>query len=96
MDPDILKFFGVMATLALTGVIGYAGIVVVNGIHRRISRAQQRELEPGELDAIRAHLAEVDGLRERVGELEERLDFAERLLAQHAEAPRIPATHERS
>jgi hypothetical protein len=34
--------------------------------------------------------AEVDQLRNRMGELEERLDFAERLLAQQREQARLP------
>jgi Tfp pilus assembly protein PilN len=96
MDQDILKFFGVMMTLVMTGVIGYTGVVLVNSVHRRITRRRAADLEPGELDAIRAQLADVDELRARLSELEERLDFAERLLAQQAEAPRIAAHHERS
>lgn len=35
-------------------------------------------------------LDEVDGLRDRVGELEERLDFAERLLARQRDAAPLP------
>lgn len=35
-------------------------------------------------------LAEVDHLRERMGELEERLDFTERLLAQQRDAAELP------
>jgi hypothetical protein len=35
-------------------------------------------------------LDEVDGLRDRVGELEERLDFAERLIAQQRDVAGIP------
>jgi hypothetical protein len=34
--------------------------------------------------------AELDALRQRVGELEERLDFAERVLAQSEPAMRLP------
>jgi len=34
--------------------------------------------------------AEVDDLRDLVGELQERLDFAERLLAQQRERPGLP------
>jgi hypothetical protein len=35
-------------------------------------------------------LAELQGLQTRVAELEERLDFAERLLARQREAERLP------
>lgn len=34
---------------------------------------------------------ELDGLRARVGELEERLDFTERMLAQQQDRSRLPA-----
>lgn len=55
-----------------------------------LARALARRLEGrgsadaalrGELEQIQHRLAEVDALQMRVGELEERLDFAERLLA---------------
>ena len=41
-----------------------------------------------------AHLAEVEDLRGRLADVEERLDFAERLLAQAREADQLPGgTH---
>ena len=36
-------------------------------------------------DDMQARLAEIDDLRQRVAELEERVDFTERLLAKHRE-----------
>ncbi len=42
-----------------------------------------------EVDQLHQRLAEMDALQLRVGELEERLDFAERLLAQHREPDRL-------
>jgi Tfp pilus assembly protein PilO len=68
-----------------------------------IARALARRLEgkapvspalQGELDQMHQRLAEVDALQQRVAELEERLDFAERLLARgdsQATLPRGPA-----
>ena len=44
-----------------------------------------RELEAGGLEALEA---EVTRLRQEVGEMQERMDFAERLLAQRPEAGR--------
>lgn len=35
------------------------------------------------------HVASIDDLQRRVGELEERLDFAERMLAQHRDAAQL-------
>lgn len=53
-------------------------------------RASGREIATlrAELDA---KLGQVDGLTSRVAELENRLDFAERLLAQRVEVPAHPA-----
>ena len=55
-------------------------------------RLQQRpggsELQDG-LEALEALEAEVSTLRQELGETQERLDFAERLLAQEAEARRV-------
>jgi len=42
-----------------------------------------------EVEQLQARLAEVEGLQHRVIELEERLDFAERLLAQRREPERL-------
>lgn len=44
-----------------------------------------------EQEELQAKVAELDDLKRRVGELEERLDFAERLLAQKRESgpPRL-------
>ncbi len=47
--------------------------------------ALQREVEQ-----LQHRLAEVETLQTRVGDLEERLDFAERLLAQSREPDRLP------
>ncbi len=43
-----------------------------------------------ELAQLRARVADLDQLQHRVAELEERLDFAERLLAQRHETGRLP------
>ncbi len=41
------------------------------------------------LDDVHSRLDELDQLRQRVTELEERIDFAERVLAKQRDAPRI-------
>ncbi len=50
--------------------------------------------KPGlpEPDEVQRRLEEVDQLRQRVVEVEERLDFAERLLAAHRVSGQIPST----
>jgi hypothetical protein len=95
----ILVFFGGMVgiTLALT-----AGIV---NLRRRAAR-DRLELDQGgvggreELEELRARVedlerrglvsGEVESQYARLAELEERLDFAERLLAQRQEPARLP------
>lgn len=49
--------------------------------HKLEGRVGDPELR-AEVDHLRAQLSEVDSLRGRVGELEERLDFTERLLTE--------------
>ena len=58
---------------------------------RRIEGRNQ--LDPAihdELDQLRARVGEVDHLQQRVAELEERVDFTERMLAQRAAPERLP------
>jgi hypothetical protein len=49
-------------------------------------RAKTHELAPPDPQV----LAEIDELRTQVAELHERVDFAERLLAERREAPQLP------
>jgi Tfp pilus assembly protein PilO len=51
-------------------------------------RAKTNELAPPDPHV----LAELDELRTQVAELHERVDFAERLLAERREAPQLPGT----
>jgi hypothetical protein len=89
MDEDIVQFFGVMMVLLSTGLIGYAGFTLIGALKRRLDRVESPGLNPDELEALRLQAEEGEQLRVRLGEIEERLDFAERLLARQQEAPRI-------
>jgi DNA-binding PadR family transcriptional regulator len=52
-------------------------------------RLRQSQLRSGEgLEEVHARLAEIDQLNQRINELEERVDFTERLLATRSEEPR--------
>ena len=42
------------------------------------------------LDSNQAVLDEIEGLRRDIGELQERVDFTERMLARQREEPRLP------
>jgi len=60
---------------------------------RRRPELKARLLDPTEqgqtLDDVQACLGEIDQLKRRMSELEERVDFAERLLAKQREAQRL-------
>ena len=72
---------GVIAVILLKGPVGEAIAMRLRG-----------EVTPSELsDTV---LAELDDVRARMMELEERLDFSERLLAQTSEAGRIAPVRE--
>ena len=85
MPPDSLNIAEAFVLIALT----YATMKIFTGplgvaIADRL-RGRRRESPPDPLLA-----GEVDQLRMRLGEVEERLDFAERLLARGAAADQMP------
>lgn len=95
MDPDIAKFVGVMMTLVTVGLLGYGGVLLIQGLQSRLGRGHQASsLNPDEVEALRAELGEVEQLRARMVELEERVDFAERLLARSSEPIKLPGSVE--
>lgn len=69
---------------AAVGVIGWIwwGVARAN---RRPDRAPG--LDSGEVEALRLRMEDLDLLQARVAELEERVEFSERLLARLGEAP---------
>jgi hypothetical protein len=79
----MLIFFGMLA----------AGFAILYPLVRAIARRLEgRQADPGlraEVDELRMRLHEMEGQQGRVAELEERLDFAERLLAQGQERARL-------
>ena len=80
MSPDAAAWYGFLfCALFVAG-----GVFVLRGpLGRALAqRISGRSHEPGELVDVEERLADVDILRQRVGELEERVDFAERLLSQ--------------
>ena len=82
MNPDqqfalvLVFFFGGVMPLVLAFAIPAA-------------KARARRLE-GQTEADPRMAEEIDSLRQRVGELEERLDFTERVLARQQEPQRLP------
>lgn len=95
MEPG--QIVGSIIALAATGVISYGGVLGIHAVVRHYSprnRGADADLE-NELREIRGRLDESDQLRERIAELEERLDFAERLLAQKREPGQLQAGGDR-
>ena len=102
-DPVLVQGFGgpewwqtlpppVFVMIVLSIIAG--GVLVLWPLVRAIAhRIEGRTADPElrrELEDLRMRVREIEGEQARFGELEERLDFAERLLAQgRAEAPRL-------
>ena len=86
---EFIEFVGVAATFALTIVGGYTGIRLVNVWARRLTRNERDENVSADLEELRARVQELESVR--MTELEERVDFTERLLAQAQEMPHLPA-----
>lgn len=70
-----------------------AGAVILWPIARALGRRLEgRQADPtlrGEIDELRARVHELEGQQLRMAELEERLDFTERLLAQGHDRARL-------
>ena len=70
-----------------------AAVIILWPLMRAVARRLEgRGADPAlkaELEDLRHRLLDVEGQQVRIAELEERLDFAERLLAQQHEKPRI-------
>jgi hypothetical protein len=67
-----------------------SGVALVFYFAMPMRKAMLRKIEGQGHGADPRLLEDVDQLRDRVGELEERLDFAERLLAQQRDAAELP------
>jgi len=70
-----------------------AGIVTLRVLTAKLPPPRLRAGDPSEraqlLEEVQVRFDELDHLKQRVGELEERVDFAERLLAERPNVPRV-------
>jgi hypothetical protein len=82
--PELIQVLGVATIFLLLGGLGFTGL---RWLWKRTDRAAA--LPSGELEELRSRVAELEGVQDRMGELEERLDFAERLLAQQREPEKL-------
>lgn len=84
--------FGLVLTMVLA--VGTFFVIMIPLFRRNYRKAGMVGHETiGEGDELNTLRAEVEALRElppRIAELEERLDFAERMLTQQREAERLP------
>jgi hypothetical protein len=85
MNNEVLG--GVQAFAAIAAILfaGGLGAVLLRGLWRWIERGTAAP--SGDLDELRARVAELESERGRMAELEERVDFAERLLADRERVP---------
>lgn len=89
---DFLGFVGVMATvIGLPMFMIFAVPPIAKAFARRVEgRAVPSDETLAELDALREELADLRALAPRLAELEERVDFAERLLARPTADSALP------
>ena len=84
---------GIVIAIAATGipVAAYAAFVASRAIWVKPGLQGTGELQrlTEEVESLRARMGEVEGQQHRLAELEERLDFTERLLAQSREPDRL-------
>jgi hypothetical protein len=74
----------------LMAVVGMLLRPIVVAWSRRLSVGAANDLLASEVDELRLRVAELEAERGHVAELAERVDFAERLLAQRNDAASIP------
>lgn len=80
---DVAKVVILIVSILGAMVGTYAGMTAVSLLRRRFeARWGAAALPAHDLDAIHARLGAAEALEHRVAELEERLDFTERLIAQ--------------
>ena len=98
MDPDVFSFMGVMATIAAFIVT----ITLSRGLAHRMGLTGRKhggcnclEGDHEDLTELGERVADLEFSARRMEELEERLDFAERMLADARQAGRLaePSEH---
>lgn len=81
MHPDVLILLGGGLTLFAMGLGGYRTLRYLKQKVRSLEGSAGGAAVLSELDELRARVHELEGERERLLDLEERIDFTERLLA---------------
>lgn len=93
-DILVIVIVGGGAALFLIG-FSPIGRAIADRIRGKQALAGADDLRAELTEARETHDADLDQVRQQVAELAERLDFAERLLAQQRETPRVGSGGER-
>lgn len=89
MDPFMMRLLIENVAIILAGTV-VLGVLALGPIGRALARRiEGRSAETADLGDIRSRLEALEQRESRLRELEERLDFAERLLTRHAEPDRL-------
>jgi hypothetical protein len=78
MDPELPWI--IFGSLSMLGLGGWLLRPLVLGLGRRLEGRGLDAQALAELDDLRAQVRDLEGVQHRVADLEERLDFAERML----------------
>jgi hypothetical protein len=94
MDAGIANLFGVFLAMGVSGGICVGMILLFKALAARVERRSGEDLSSlneriSELEQAQLGQLEIEPLASRVAELEERVDFAERLLSQGGEPERL-------
>jgi hypothetical protein len=87
---DVIQIIVIVGILVLVGrVVRYIGPAIARRLGGDIDGGRRADLLHADVDELKARLAELEHDRDRLSELEERLDFTERMLAKPADAARM-------
>ena len=88
---EMLELFAVIMSIGLAGGGVYAVIAIASAFAKRLERKGGGSDPALELEVARLQerVHELEGAEDRLAELEERLDFAERLLADRGAPARL-------
>jgi hypothetical protein len=87
VDPELP--YVVFGTLALASLVGWLIRPLIISFGRRLEGQAAGPALQAEVDELRFKLQEMNAVQQRLGEVEERLEFTERLLAKQQEPERL-------
>lgn len=80
---DLVQIIAIVGLFIVAGrAVRYIGPAIARRLGGEVDGGRGAGALQADVDDLKARLAELEGDRDRIAELEERLDFTERLLAQ--------------